>query len=155
MPGVGFENRRFDPDITTFHPIAKAMAEAFGYTATDLTLDPRLAQLVRLRVAQINSCSYCLILHAEACRTSGINPAKIDNLGSWWESDLFDHAERAALAYCDALTVGNHPGFGHVHDRAAAYFDTIEIAELAAIIINMNVWTRLKLAQGATPVATP
>ncbi len=27
-----------------------------------------------------------------------------------------------------------------------------EIAEIAAIVINMNVWTRLKLAQGETPV---
>ena len=26
-----------------------------------------------------------------------------------------------------------------------------EITEIAAIMINMNVWTRLKLAQGATP----
>ena len=26
-----------------------------------------------------------------------------------------------------------------------------EVAEIAAVVINMNVWTRLKLAQGATP----
>ena len=26
------------------------------------------------------------------------------------------------------------------------------IAEIAAIVINMNLWTRLKLAQGAVPV---
>jgi hypothetical protein len=31
------------------------------------------------------------------------------------------------------------------------YFSEVEIAEIAAIIINMNVWTRLKLAQGETP----
>ena len=47
------------------------------------------------------------------------------------------------------------PGFGDVHDRAAAHFDSTEIAELAAIIINMNVWTRLELARGATPVIAP
>jgi hypothetical protein len=32
------------------------------------------------------------------------------------------------------------------------HFSGAEIAEIAAIVINMNVWTRLKLAQGATPV---
>ncbi len=32
------------------------------------------------------------------------------------------------------------------------YYNEVEIAEIAAIVINMNVWTRLKLAQGATPV---
>jgi AhpD family alkylhydroperoxidase len=116
-------------------------------------LDQHGAELVRLRVAEINNCSYCLILHAETSRTVGIHPAKIDNRGSWRESELFDPAEQAALAYCDALTAGNAPGFGDVHQRAADHFDATEIAELAAITINMNVWTRLKLAQGATPVA--
>ena len=42
-------------------------------------------------------------------RTVGIRPAKIDNLGSWWESELFDAAEQAALAHCDAFTAGNAP----------------------------------------------
>ena len=154
MTDIVFDNRRFDPDLTAFHDLARAMAKAFGYTA-DLAFDQQLAQLVRLRVAQINNCSYCLILHAETSRTIGINPAKIDNLGSWWESELFDDAERAALEYCDALTAGDTPGFADVHNRAAAHFGSTEIAELAAIIINMNVWTRLKLAQGATPLLAP
>ena len=154
MTDIVFENRRFDPDSTPFHDLAKAMAKAFGYTA-DLALDQHLAQLVRLRVAQINNCSYCLILHSETSRNVGIHPAKVDNLGSWWESELFNPAEQAALAYCDALTAGNAPGFSDLHDGVAAHFDSTEVAELAAIIINMNVWTRLKLAQGATPVAAP
>ncbi len=32
-----------------------------------------------------------------------------------------------------------------------AYCDEQKIAEIAAIVINMNLWTRLKLAQGTTP----
>lgn len=31
------------------------------------------------------------------------------------------------------------------------YFLDIEIAEIVAVVINMNVCTRLKLAQGETP----
>jgi len=38
-----------------------------------------------------------------------------------------------------------------LHEGIAALFSTVEIAEIAAIVINMNLWTRLKLAQGATP----
>lgn len=38
MNDVVFEDRRFDPDITPFHDLAKAMAKAFGYTA-DLEVD--------------------------------------------------------------------------------------------------------------------
>jgi AhpD family alkylhydroperoxidase len=127
------------------------MAKAFGYTA-DLQLNKHLAQLIRLRVAQKNNCSYCLILHAKTARDVGIEAAKIDNLGSWWESRLYSEQESAALAYCDALTDGNQPGFDARHAAVLEHFSEIQIAELAAIIINMNVWTRLKLAQGAVPV---
>jgi len=151
MPSVVFENTRFDPDLTPFHDLAKGMAKAFGYTA-ELALDRHLAQLVRLRVAQKNRCSYCLILHSEAARNAGIEQAKIDNLGSWWESRLYSVAEAAALSYCDALTEGNKPEFDTVHQALTEHFSTVEIAELASIVINMNLWTRLKLAQGATPV---
>ncbi len=150
MDEVVFKDLRFDPDQTPFHDLAKAMAKAFGYTA-DLALDKALAQLVRLRVAQVNNCAYCLILHNKAARDQGISDARIDGLGAWWESTLYTDAEKAAFAYCEALTGGNEPGFQALHDAAAAHFLNREIAELAAIVINMNVWTRLKLAQGATP----
>ena len=146
-----FEDRRFDPDLTPFHDLAKQLAGAFGYTA-DLDLDRKLAQLLRLRVAQVNTCSYCLILHSKAAHDQGIETAKIDNLASWWESELYSSEERAALRYCDALTHGKGRDFQGVHDVAAKHFSEKEIAEIAAIVINMNLWTRLKLAQGATPV---
>ncbi len=151
MKNLKFINTRFDPDITPIHDIAKSMAEAFGYTAELGEIDAKLAQLIRLRVAQLNNCAYCLILHSQACRDLDIETAKIDGLGSWWESELYDEAEQAALAYCDALTKCDQPGFHKYHSVVSRFFAESGIAELAAIIINMNVWTRLKLAQGATP----
>jgi len=150
MTDVIFENSRFDPDLTPFHELAKQMAKAFGYTA-DLKLDRKLAQMLRLRVAQKNACSYCLILHSQAARDQGVETAKADGLGAWRESNLYSDAEKAALAYCDALTDGDPLGFQEIHDGTRRYFSESEIAEIAAIVINMNVWTRLKLAQGATP----
>ena len=45
--------------------LARAGADAFGYTAT-LRVDASLAQLLRLRVAQLNSCVYCLSVHYAA-----------------------------------------------------------------------------------------
>lgn len=38
------------------------------------------------------------------------------------------------------------------HAALTGHFDQTAIAEIAAVVINMNVWTRLKLAQGAVPV---
>ncbi len=151
MADVEFHNTRFDPDVTPFHDLAKSMASAFGYTA-DLTVAPELAQLLRLRVAQINQCAYCLILHSRAARELGIHQARIDALASWRISgDLYSEQEQAALAYCEALTDGRPDGFETAHSALAALCDERTLAEIAAIVINMNVWTRLKLAQGATP----
>lgn len=150
MSDLQFENNRFDPDLTPFHGLAKQMAQAFGYTA-DLAIDKPLAQLLRLRVSQLNRCAYCSILHARTARELDIDPAKIDNLGSYWEGNLYTEAEQAALRYCDALTANDPAALPTAHDALAAHLDARAIAEVAAIVINMNVWTRLKLAQGAVP----
>ena len=151
MPEVVSENTRFNPDETPFHDMAKPWR---GGSATPPTSSrtQQLAQLVRLRVAQVNQCSYCFILHGKTAREVGIDPAKADNLASWWESRLFSDAETAALAYCGALRRGNPPGFEKVHAPAAEHLSTIQIAERTAIVINMNVWPRLKLAQGPLPI---
>lgn len=151
MSDVSFQNTRFDPDVIEFHAIAQQMARSVGYTAT-LSIDRRLAELLRLRVAQLDPCSYCLILHTDAARDVRIHPAKVAHLSSWRESTMFTAEERAALAYAEALTTFDHTVFAERHEGLREFFDEKAIAEIAAVIINMNVWTRLKLAQGAVPV---
>ena len=148
MSSIEFIDTRFNPDRTAFHGLAKQMASAFGYTA-ELALDRELAQLIRLRIAQLNSCAYCLILHTKKSLEAGIDPAKVAGLGAWWDTELFDVKEQAALVYAEALNDGVDPEFGDKHQTLAEHCSETEIAELAAVVINMNVWTRLKLAQGA------
>lgn len=150
MSEVKFKNKRFNPDVTPFHGLAKQMAQAVGYTA-DLDVDKQLAQLLRLRVAQKNECAYCVILHAKASRDAGISDAKTDNISSWYNSSLYTKVEKVALEYCDRLTDGKSKNFQKYHKAMTKHFNEKEIAEIAAIVINMNVWTRLKLAQGETP----
>jgi AhpD family alkylhydroperoxidase len=129
-------------------------ADTFGYTAA-LTVEPRLAQLLRLRVAQINHCAYCLELHHAAARAAGIADPVIDTLSAWWETDFHDPATRAALAYTEALTLLADPqvsrSFEERHRDLAAHFDESAILEIVGVVVNMNVWTRLKLAEGAAP----
>jgi alkylhydroperoxidase family enzyme len=56
--------------------MARVGADAFGYRA-ELRIDRGLAQLLRLRVSQINNCSYCLNLHYEAAGDAW-DPARED-----------------------------------------------------------------------------
>ena len=127
------------------------MAAAVGYTA-ELSLDAQLLQLLRLRVAQMNPCSFCLITHTKAAQDRGIGLEKVAHLASWRESTMFSDAERCALAYAEALTAYDLAAFPSRHAALTGHFDQTAIAEIAAVVINMNVWTRLKLAQGAVPV---
>jgi len=80
---------------------------------------------------------------------------EIDTLTAWWETDFHDDAARAALAYTEAITrvadATVAADFGERHDALAQRFSQEEILEIIGIVINMNVWTRLKLAEGATP----
>ena len=148
---VEFINNRFNPDLTEFHNLAKQMAKSVWYTA-DLKIDKNLAQLLRLRVAQKNECSYCIILHSKTAREIWINEAKVDNISSWYNSELYSETEKCVLAYCDVLSDWISKDFQKYHDNLTKYFSEQEIVEIASVIINMNVWTRLKLAQWATPI---
>src|SRR5215510_4435602 len=131
---VKLENRRLDAsENEALFGIARMGADAFGYTA-DLRIDRHLAQLLRLRVSQLNNCTYCLNLHYEAAREAGIPRAKIDTLTAWWETDLHSEAEQAALRYAEALTrvadTDADQSFQRFHDRLARHFDAEEILEI-------------------------
>ena len=160
MTDVTVTNCRVDSsaneDLTK---LARHGADTFGYKA-NLRIDRGLAQLLRLRVSQINNCTYCLNLHYEAARDAGVPRPVIDTLTAWWETDFHDDAARAALAYTEAITriadatvadATVADDFGSRHAALAAHFSQEEILEIIGVVINMNVWTRLKLAEGATP----
>lgn len=147
---VEFDHLRLSPNLNGLDGIARQMAQQFGYTA-EVSIPRRLANLLRLRVAQLNPCSYCLILHTQVALESGLDSALVAHLPSWRESAMLDPMEVAALDYCEALTEFDVPRFDSAHRALALHFSEPAIADIAAVVINMNVWTRLKLAQGVTP----
>ena len=154
MRDVPVANRRLDASKNeALIGMARMGADAFGYTA-DLRIDRGLAQLLRLRVSQLNNCTYCLHLHYAAAREAGIPTATIDTLTAWWETDLHSEAAQAALRYTEALTradTDRAAEFQSFHDALAEHFTPEEILEVVAVVVNMNVWTRIKLAEGAMP----
>ena len=91
-------------------------------------------------------------INAEVATKIGIPSIVIAHLPSWRESTMFSPRERAAMSYCEALTIFDQGKFAAAHDELRTHFTERDVAEMAAVIINMNLWTRLKLAQGAVPV---
>lgn len=158
QPQQVFEIKNYNVTVSETKPLLKLArlgANAYGYKATDLTIEPVIAELLRLRVSQINHCSYCLDVHYKAARDMKIPQIKIDTLSAWWATNLYTDAEKAALTYTEALTrldndaMAKH--FPRYHQQLTKYYSEKEIVELAGIVINMNIWTRLKLAEGALP----
>lgn len=88
-------------------------------------------------------------------RAAGIARATIDTPTAWWQTELHSEAAQAALRYTEALTrvAGTASGaaFQSLHDALAEHFSREEILEIVAVVVNMNVWTRIKLAEGAMP----
>src|SRR3712207_5782339 len=72
MEDVKIENRRFEPDQNkALDDLSKRFAKAFGFRSQTLDVAAELAQLLRLRVSQLNHCTFCMNLHAQAAREIG------------------------------------------------------------------------------------
>jgi AhpD family alkylhydroperoxidase len=108
------------------------------------SLDPTLAELVKIRASQINGCANCLNMHTVFAREHGETEHRIYLLSAWREAPCYTDKERAALAWTDALTRISE---GHTHDAAyedlQAHFTEEEQVKLTLLINVINGWNRL------------
>ena len=116
------------------------------------TLDHRLAELVKVRVSQMNGCAYCVDLHARLAREAGEDERRLHLLALWREAPFFDDRERAALALAEALTdLGPRPLPAEVWDDAARGLGDEDLTALVVTVTAINAWNRVMIAAGAAP----
>ncbi|WP_350274431.1 carboxymuconolactone decarboxylase family protein [Kribbella sp. HUAS MG21] len=112
---------------------------------SDEGLDPKLAHLVRIRASQLNGCAYCTDMHSLDLLKLDDNQQRITLLPVWRESRKFyTEQEQAALELTEAITlisVDHVPD--DVYELAANAFDEKDLARLIALIITINMWTRV------------
>jgi len=75
-----------------------------------------------------------------------VTDEKIDALGDYASSDLYDERERAALAYADAMTTTPVDVSDEVFARVREHFDDDAIVELTEIIAWENASARFNRA---------
>jgi len=110
-------------------------------------LDAMLRHLVKLRVSQINGCAFCVDMHTREAREDGETNQRLDHLVVWREVEYFTEAEKAALAWAEALTVpGSGISLDDLHERLTQHFSDEEIATLCTVIVMINTWNRLQIA---------
>ena len=110
--------------------------------------EDRPADLVNLRVSQINGCAFCLDMHSKDLRARGETEQRLYMLDAWHEApQLYDERERAALAWAEAVTRLDHKSVPDaVYDLAKAQFSDAELVQLTLTVVAINGWNRLNIA---------
>lgn len=125
-----------------------AMSALSGYLHQS-DLDKRLLGLIQLRASQLNGCAYCVEMHTLDLEALNEQPARLYLLPVWREADVYTEAERAALAWTEALTQL------HAGRALDAHYQTLlqhypprTILQLTFAIIAINGWNRMSVAFG-------
>jgi AhpD family alkylhydroperoxidase len=117
----------------------------------EITLEPVVRELVKLRASILNGCAYCIDMHSKRARIAGETEQRLYADAAWQDAPFFSERERAALALTDAVTlVAETHVPAEVYEEAARYFDSEELAHLIWQIAAINVWNRVAVATRTT-----
>lgn len=123
-----------------------ATARATGAAAEAAGLDPRLVELVNLRVSQINGCAFCLDLHTKRALNHGETVQRIGVLTTWREAAVYSEMERAALEVAELVTLLPEPEERLVREAGAReILSDAEYAAVAWLAIAMNAFNRVSI----------
>jgi AhpD family alkylhydroperoxidase len=119
-------------------------------------LDPRLVQMVQVRVSQINGCAYCLDRHVGQARRAGEEDHRLHTIAAWREADWFTPAEKAAFALAEEVTrtASAAPSAATV-DEARRHYGDDGLAKLLLVITAINAWNMVNVAVGVRVGAEP
>jgi len=110
------------------------------------------AELIKIRVSQINGCSFCIDKHIKDALKYGEDPRRIFLLTAWRETNLFTVKERAILALAEEMTlIHQHGVTDEVYNSALEVLGQSYLTEVMMGIIAMNAWNRVGITTGRTP----
>lgn len=113
------------------------------------SLQKQHAELIKIRVSQINGCAYCIDKHTRDAVAAGEEPRRIFLLNAWRETALFSPEERALLALTEEMTLIHRRGvLDDVYDEAIRLLGQQYTTEVMMAIIAMNAWNRVGITTG-------
>jgi len=140
-------------DFQELAPDANAALLTLSQAAAHHGFDKKTLELVKLRISQINACSFCVAWHVSAAARLGVPPEKLHTLPVWRGMSAFDERERAALAWAEAVTAIADGVPDEVYAQVRAVFSDRELALLTSAVVATNAWNRLCGAYRFTPPA--
>lgn len=126
--------------------VYRALEQVHGHI-DKLGLPRSLHHLVQLRASQINACAYCVEMHTREARKDGETNERLDQLVVWSHVGLFTPAERAALAWTEALTtLSSTTNYSELRRALREHFSDEQIGALTAEIAMINLWNRINVS---------
>lgn len=113
------------------------------------SIDRKLRELVKIRVSQINGCSYCLNMHTKEAKKLKVTDEQIDHLNAWKESNIYSEKEKVALELAENMTLISEKGVNdELYNRVRKHYDEKSYVDLVMIINQINTWNRLSISMG-------
>lgn len=116
------------------------------------TIEIKVLELIRLRVAQLNGCAYCVDMHFKELQHIGETDLRLASLCVWQETPYFSDKERAVLAFAEIVTRISAASISEdIFNSISYHYSKEEIAYLTLAISQINTWTRLMKTFQFTP----
>lgn len=103
------------------------------YRSEDRELAPDLRELAQLRVGWSRESRFVFSQHAKAGRDHGLTEAQIADISAWPTSDAYSPAERAVLAWTDALVLHGGRASDQLFAALRSHLSEVAILELTYI----------------------
>jgi alkylhydroperoxidase family enzyme len=111
-----------------------------GKLEKKLKLAPETAVLIRERVASTNACGFCIDANRwSAINKSGVDAAKLDAVGEYENSPLFNDSERAALVFATQLTADRHVD-SDTFGELARHYSEREICDIVFVVASEHLY---------------
>ena len=126
--------------------IYKAMAVSDN-KVDSFDLDPKLKELIRVRVSQINGCGYCINTHTKDALKIGETVQRLFAVSAWWETPFFSEEERVVLKLAEQVTNISKEGVSdEVYNKALQILGETKLAQAIFLIITINSWNRIAIS---------
>ncbi|WP_460141875.1 carboxymuconolactone decarboxylase family protein [Pseudomonas sp. S2_E01] len=141
-------------DYYSASPKAMKAMMAMEALTSNLSIEPALLHLIKIRASQLNGCAFCTDMHSVDARRLGETDRRLYSLVVWRDSNFFDPRERAALAWTESVTLlaqSHVPD--DVYEQAREHFSENEMVDLTIAVTTINSWNRLAVSFRQTPSA--
>lgn len=133
-----FTKRRLGKVITPLkvnyarYPDSLGLVNKITQTEQSISIDAKLKHLIKVYVATINGCAFCVDIGKAAAEKENHDSSMFDDLLRFEESSKFKPSEKAALAYVDETTRNKHIS-DTTFERLQEYFNEEEIVQITLL----------------------